>query len=348
MPRDLAAFQDIGQREILPSKTAPDRFPFPIPNGWFPIARSAEVEAGQVKPVTAVGKELVVFRAANGEARVTGAYCAHLGAHLAVGGRVEGDCIRCPFHGWLYDGKSGNCVEIPAEKYVPKRAAIESLETVERNGLIFIWHHAEGKPPWYEIPVAPETSDPDWLPLLWWETDMVSACEELVSNGMDYGHLKIVHGLPDEFVGDGSDNFMELDGPNLRVHHAMDVAHVTGLGFSCIRPKEGVSPLVFIITQTPIDRNHVRFRLGATCPVTYGEEMLRTVTETTVGTIAQDVAIWENKVYHSRPVFTQSDKDIIAFRKWCYQFYTGYPASSSNGTKASVDDGVVVGVPVAD
>jgi len=34
-----------------------------------------------------------------------------MGAHLGVGGEVKNDsCIMCPFHGWLYDGKSGTCV----------------------------------------------------------------------------------------------------------------------------------------------------------------------------------------------------------------------------------------------
>ena len=30
-----------------------------------------------------------------------------------VGGRVEDGCLRCPFHGWTWDGESGQCVEIP-------------------------------------------------------------------------------------------------------------------------------------------------------------------------------------------------------------------------------------------
>ena len=31
----------------------------------------------------------------------------------AVGGQVEGDCLRCPFHGWRFDGDGGACIEIP-------------------------------------------------------------------------------------------------------------------------------------------------------------------------------------------------------------------------------------------
>ena len=35
------------------------------------------------------------------------AYCPHLGAHLAEGGRVQGESVRCPFHAWEFDGASG-------------------------------------------------------------------------------------------------------------------------------------------------------------------------------------------------------------------------------------------------
>lgn len=60
---------------------------------------------------------MVVFRDQEGKASVLDAYCPHLGANLAVGGRVVGNCIECPFHGWQFRGDDGKCVKIPyAEK----------------------------------------------------------------------------------------------------------------------------------------------------------------------------------------------------------------------------------------
>lgn len=41
------------------------------------------------------------------------AYCPHLGADLAAGGRVVGSCIECPFHGWRFRGEDGKCTHIP-------------------------------------------------------------------------------------------------------------------------------------------------------------------------------------------------------------------------------------------
>jgi phenylpropionate dioxygenase-like ring-hydroxylating dioxygenase large terminal subunit len=59
------------------------------------------------------GLNLVVWRGVSGKSYVADAYCPHLGAHLGVGGEVAGECIKCPFHGWAFEGKDGKCVDIP-------------------------------------------------------------------------------------------------------------------------------------------------------------------------------------------------------------------------------------------
>ena len=46
-----------------------DRFPYPAyPNGWFRIAHSADLAAGEIKPLSYLGCELVLFRTASGRA----------------------------------------------------------------------------------------------------------------------------------------------------------------------------------------------------------------------------------------------------------------------------------------
>src|SRR5690606_7988267 len=97
------------------------RFPFGIPFGWYPVAWSFELEKGGVLRRHYFSRELVVFRGESGEAFVLDAYCPHVGAHLGVGGRVEGETLRCPFHGWRFSG-AGECVEIPYAKRTPGSA----------------------------------------------------------------------------------------------------------------------------------------------------------------------------------------------------------------------------------
>lgn len=65
--------------------------------------------------MSALGKNFAIFRGnASMEAFIVDAYCPHLGANLAAGGgRVAGDCIQCPFHGWTFDGHTGRCLHVP-------------------------------------------------------------------------------------------------------------------------------------------------------------------------------------------------------------------------------------------
>ena len=59
------------------------------------------------------GQQLAVFRDEKGESHVLDAYCPHMGANIAVGGRVVGDCLECPFHGWQFRGADGKVTKIP-------------------------------------------------------------------------------------------------------------------------------------------------------------------------------------------------------------------------------------------
>jgi len=59
-----------------------------------------------------LGENFAVFRGSNGDVNILNAYCPHLGANMAIGGIVRGNCLQCPFHGWTFDGTSGKRVRI--------------------------------------------------------------------------------------------------------------------------------------------------------------------------------------------------------------------------------------------
>ena len=58
------------------------------PNGWFGLLRSEEVTVGASTSVNALGQNFAIFRDEEGNIHILDAYCAHLGANLAVGGKV--------------------------------------------------------------------------------------------------------------------------------------------------------------------------------------------------------------------------------------------------------------------
>ena len=104
------------------------RFPFPIPSGWFRVAFEDEIEPGSVRALRYFGRDLVLVCPEQGEPRVFDAYCPHLGAHLGFGGTVEGESLRCPFHGWRFD-MQGPCIEVPYARRVPAQAALRGWPT---------------------------------------------------------------------------------------------------------------------------------------------------------------------------------------------------------------------------
>ena len=119
------------------------------PNSWYEVMRSEEVPIGGVKAVSMIGQQLAVFRRENGQISVVDAYCPHLGAHLGVGGIVRGNCIECPFHSWQFDGDTGQCTKIPYAAKVPNFAKVKVWQSIEVNGIIFVWFDAEGRDPSY-------------------------------------------------------------------------------------------------------------------------------------------------------------------------------------------------------
>jgi 5,5'-dehydrodivanillate O-demethylase len=72
---------------------------------------------------------------------------------------VEGDSLRCFYHGWMYDG-TGQCVEQPAEpEPFCQRIKIHSYPTQEYLGLIWAYLGEGEPPPLRRIPQIEEETD---------------------------------------------------------------------------------------------------------------------------------------------------------------------------------------------
>jgi 5,5'-dehydrodivanillate O-demethylase len=80
---------------------------------WQPVYHSDDLPVGHAKPVRIMGVDYTLYRGETGEPHLVDARCAHRGMTLSPGW-VQGDTIRCFYHGWVYDG-TGQCVEQPAE-----------------------------------------------------------------------------------------------------------------------------------------------------------------------------------------------------------------------------------------
>ena len=82
-------------------------------NCWYAAAWTSEIEDGQPLARTYLEKPIVIYRGEDGQYVALDNRCCHRSAPLAMG-RIEGNCIRCMYHGMKYDA-SGQCVEIPGQ-----------------------------------------------------------------------------------------------------------------------------------------------------------------------------------------------------------------------------------------
>ncbi|XP_068627290.1 cholesterol 7-desaturase nvd [Battus philenor] len=328
------------------AKQLGNKLPPPYPNGWFAIAESRDLKIGKVLAVDALGLNLCVYRGEDGVARCVDAYCPHLGANLAIGGTVCGNCIQCPFHQWRF-GSDGSCVSIPGVETVPKGISIKTWTTMELDGAVWLWYDAEGREPLWTVPEASETKN--WSFRGRNEFMINAHIQEIPENGADIAHLNAIH----------STSLLTSIGEKFPALHDIIGRHIWTATWS--RDKDEHVATVDIVQKylimkfdafptkvkvKQIGPGHVRLRFD--CPL---GPVLISQSVTPMGALLQkvvnrifspaynaplaafmvlaeafqlkrDVAIWNSKRYVSAPAYVKTDKTIRAFRTWFLQFYS--------------------------
>jgi len=162
-----------------------------IKNMWYPVVSSKEIRKNKPVTVKRLGMNLVIWRKSDGSPCCIEDKCCHRGASFATG-KVHGNHIECPFHGFKYNG-NGKVVEIPANgkrTKVEARFKVESFLLREKHDFIWFWYGEEEKvnesiPFFKEIEKGftyAERRDP-------WPVHYTRAIE----NQLDVVHLPFVH-----------------------------------------------------------------------------------------------------------------------------------------------------------
>jgi len=321
-------------------RSASARYPFPAyPNGWFRVAYSGEIARGEVKPLEYFGRELVLFRTESGRARVFDAYCPHLGAHLGVGGKVEGEQIRCPFHAWRFDA-DGRCNEIPYAKRIPARAQIDCWPVDERNGVILAYHHAQKQAPTWHVPSLVQIEDPAWSPLVIKHWKVRARWLDMNENCVDRAHFVTVHGTlsyPESSVDEKGHVFrvesrFEQKAPGGTAEGVL-VTTDYGPGFQHVE-LGGIIDSILMNTATPIDEDYtdVSFAYSVRTEGDARKERLAAaVVKDLVNQFEHDLPIWENKACWKSPRLCDGDGPVGVYRKWTRQFFSPESEVSDHG-----------------
>jgi phenylpropionate dioxygenase-like ring-hydroxylating dioxygenase large terminal subunit len=161
-----------------------------IPNQWYAVLESREVAAGRPKRTRRMGLDLVFWRDGAGAVHALSDVCPHRGAALS-GGKVRGDCVQCPFHGFEFDGQ-GHCRTVPANgRAAPAARQIRAshLVTAEAHGFVFVWwgdqDAVRGAPRFFDdlAGLASATVRDDWS----------THYSRAIENQLDVAHLPFVH-----------------------------------------------------------------------------------------------------------------------------------------------------------
>lgn len=334
-PREDGEIRTGGRALSLPvaaESAAASRYPFGIPYGWFQVAWSSELEPGDVLPRYYFGRHLVLWRDDEGTVHLHDAYCPHLGAHLGYGGAVEGCELRCPFHGWKFDGEGTN-TDIPYGTRTNQKARIGSYPVQEIAGhFVMAWYHPEGVAPLYDIDDMEEMTSDDYSDWTTVHFSVAAATQELAENSVDGPHFRYVHNteiVPEiqSYETEGHKAIMrsiqQFPTPRGVVDGRIDVDNI-GPGFGVTR-FSGIVDTFLVGAATPVDANRceVRFNfktknLGDAATTSgVGKAFVKEVCKQ----FEEDRPVWENKAHISRPALADTDPPFMKFRKWYSQFY---------------------------
>ena len=320
------------------------RYTLPIPFGWYCVAFSEDLKPGDVKPLKYFERNLVLFRTESGEAKVLDAYCPHLGAHLGHGGKVHGESIACPFHGWQFNG-GGQCTAVPYAKNMPPKVAggkevIHAYPVVERNQVIWAWYHPENVAPLFDVVDLPELSSKDYTPLQRKTWIINTTIQETAENAADAAHFLYTHNATEMPKGEPVFNghtrravyhstvrLMKDDGTydeeNSKLRSSSVDTNNCGPGQTW-QHFTGLIETTLMGLVTPIDSETVELHFAFTQPKNLSEEkkqIAQLTIQELIYQVEQDIPIWQHKRYLETPTLCDSDGPINQYRKWFRQFY---------------------------
>jgi phenylpropionate dioxygenase-like ring-hydroxylating dioxygenase large terminal subunit len=115
---------------------------------WYPAARSAEIRGRGLVKAMLLEVPLVLGRTDTGAAFAMRDSCPHRGIPLSYG-RFDGKNLECSYHGWKFDGCSGQCVEIPSltnqDKLKVERIFAGHYPCEEHDGYVWVYMTAGGR-----------------------------------------------------------------------------------------------------------------------------------------------------------------------------------------------------------
>ena len=300
-------------------------------HGWYLVA----FEKDLTKEITSatIGKtRLILVRKADGITAYS-ADCPHRGAHLAHGGRLDGNAIICPFHSY----------RVGLNKSSRHGFGVQQYETLVVGGLVFV-----------RLSDAFENGLTDFMTQLaenhviipGFETQVKTPPAMVIENGFDNRHFPAVHGVrndPQFTVRSGETGTLivesEFEIPtsmwvgNRQQEKTIKVPYrATTFSPGLITVQlSGDANYAVITGATATPEGDAVVRLSLALPVAvHGKEpdtrFYQYILTYSRQGIEDDRVMWENLAVPFTSKFTAQDAAVLAFHEFCRHYQAGVEA----------------------
>lgn len=314
--------------------------PHTFARGWYVIAESHELTERPLA-LRFFDQDFALYRGKSGQLVLLDAHCPHMQCHLAAsdtaiiareGAQIEGDSIRCPYHGWRF-GADGVCDDIPYfDGPKPRSAKLNSYVVAESLGCIWMWYDNDGNEPHYPVPDVPQWQQSEWIH---WRLDHLGELavhpQEIIDNMADARHLGPTHGAPCEyFENEFRDHiYIQHQGGFHKEYQAMlrTTTWYTGPGVLLSHQLFGDVESIEIIANTPIADGRVKLwhgllvNSGVAKPGPEELEQAKQLQAGALDSLAADFGIWKQKKPALRVLQIKTDGPFARGRRWYKQFY---------------------------
>lgn len=285
---------------------------------WYPVCLSRDLTSEAPVGREFLGTRVVAWRDPVGTAIVQGAYCPHLGADLSVGQVVEGR-LRCPYHHWSFS-PAGACVHIPAGDKIPDAARIFAYPTAEAWGLVWAFNGATAD---YDLPRIPGADEISIAHQAYERPKATFDSWVAVSNGVDFQHLRTLHGLPaasmpDRLKVDSAGMEFTVESPFHRQH-----GRITGTNVFAQHLRIGGKEMFMLFSGTPVEPgwSSGHFVVG----VPKGEQARLPEVKAMVERLNAEDAPVLRTIRFRRGLLTASDRHLARYFQYVEAFPTFLP-----------------------
>ncbi|BDA43850.1 Protein TIC 55, chloroplastic [Coccomyxa sp. Obi] len=132
---------------------------------WYPVHYAADLPEGEPQRVWLFDEAIVVARRPGKGPIAMLDRCPHRAAALSQGRMTAAGNLQCAYHGWSFDGETGDCTNIPQVApggAVSGRTCATALPCAEYQGIVWVYPSPGAQPPTDTIVGLPELDQPGW------------------------------------------------------------------------------------------------------------------------------------------------------------------------------------------